>query len=62
MKILDKTYQLILRRFDAATYNDTILRPKNIITDGALSLGSKAAIYLIFPKTGLLKSHVWALQ
>jgi len=60
--LFDRIYSRFLRRVDPPRYNDIILRPKNIVHDGALPLGSKAAIYLIFPKSGLLKSHLVALQ
>lgn len=60
--LFDRIYRRFLRRIDPPRYNDIILRPKNMVHDGALPLGSKAAIYLIFPKSGLLKSHVVALQ
>lgn len=62
MILFDRIYSNVLRRIDPPRYNDIILRPKNIVHDGDLPLGSKAAIYLIFPKSGLLKSHVVALQ
>lgn len=62
MDFFQRKYRSFLRRYDAPRYNDIILRPKNVIHDGALALGSKAAIYLIFPKSGVLKSHLLALQ
>lgn len=62
MDFFQKKYRSFLRRYDAPRYNDIILRPKNVIHDGALALGSKAEIYLIFPKLGVLKSHLMALQ
>lgn len=52
----------LLRRYNPPQYNDIVLRPKNVIQNGALPLGSKAALYLIFPQNGLAASHLIALE
>lgn len=62
MNFLGTIYETALRHFDTRHYNDIILRPKNVINAGTVPLGSKAAIYLIFPKSGLLQSHLIALR
>jgi hypothetical protein len=57
-----KIHEIFLKNFDAPRFNDVYLRPKNQIIIGDVALGSKAAIYLIFPKSGLLESHIVALK
>jgi hypothetical protein len=62
MLINNRIYRSLLRRFNSPRFNDIFLRTKNIISEGNLGLGTKAAIYLIFPKSGLLNSQLIALR
>lgn len=62
IKIFDNIKIKFLQKFHPDKYNDVYLRPNNKIYDGIVPMERKAAIYLIFPKTGVLKSHLVALR
>jgi hypothetical protein len=44
------------------TYYDRVLAPRKQVTEGTASTSGKVAIYLIFPQTGVLASHLEALR
>jgi hypothetical protein len=48
----------LLQFFAATPYHDRMLAPFRQVTTGALPRGSRVAIYLIFPKAGVLPSHL----
>lgn len=46
----------------ATPYHDLILSRRRRITPGRMALGARVAVYLIFPRRGLLPSHLAALR
>lgn len=52
----------LLRRVYFRRYYDWILSHQIKRSSGTLTLGSEIAIYLIFPKSGILPSHISALK
>ena len=50
-----------LQFFFGTPYHDLILARRRRITSGTLSLGKRVAVYLMFPRNGLLPSHLTAL-
>jgi hypothetical protein len=52
----------LVQFFAATPYHDRFLAPKRRMTSGRLARGDRVAIYLIFPKSGVLRSHLRALN